>query len=98
MITCHTSGEWRFRQIDDDGLGYIEADGHDIMHAGVLDISPAENIANALLTAAAPDLAKALKTARASINAFYVAMGMTDEGRALNLAYIDAALAKATGK
>jgi len=60
----HTPGPWKFRQIDDDGLGYIEADGRDIMHAGVTDRPAAENIANSQLTAAAPELLEALEKAR----------------------------------
>jgi hypothetical protein len=47
---------------------------------------------------AAPDLYAALTKARDTINAVYVQMGVTDEGRATNLAHLDAALAKATGK
>jgi hypothetical protein len=59
-----TAGPWSFRQIGDDGLGYIEADDRDIMHAGVTDRSAAENVANAHLIAAAPALyARGLQSA-----------------------------------
>jgi hypothetical protein len=56
MSAGHTPGPWAFRPISgDDGLGYIEADGHDIIHAGVSDLPAEENVANARLIAAAPD-------------------------------------------
>lgn len=45
-----TEAPWSFRELrGDDGLGYIEADNHDIIHAGVSDLSPDENRANAEL-------------------------------------------------
>jgi hypothetical protein len=54
---AHTKGPWTFRELrGNDGLGYIESDGRDIIHAGVSDLSAAENRANAALIAAAPDL------------------------------------------
>lgn len=59
----HTEGPWEFRELSpfDDGLGYISADGRDIIHSGVLDLSKDENLANARLIAAAPDLLAALE-------------------------------------
>jgi hypothetical protein len=50
--TKFTPGRWAFRALrGDDGLGYIEADGYDIIHAGVSDLSREENEANAHLIA-----------------------------------------------
>jgi len=57
-----------------------------------LAFPPAELVACALKMAAAHDLYEALKKARSTINALYVGLAMSDEGRAINLAYIDAAL------
>jgi hypothetical protein len=54
--------------------------------------------ANAHQMAASGVLYDALKKARDTINAFYVTIGMTEDGRAQNLAHIDAALALARGE
>ena len=47
-MSKHTPTPWSFRELrGDDGLGYIEADGHDIIHAGVRDLDAETNRANA---------------------------------------------------
>lgn len=58
----HTPGPWEYREIApyDDGLGYVSADGNDIIHAGVSDLPAGENRANAHLIAAAPELLEAV--------------------------------------
>lgn len=64
MDTKFTPGPWEFTELkgtDSRGMGYIAANGHDIIHAGVMDLPTAENRANARLIAAAPDLLAALQ-------------------------------------
>jgi hypothetical protein len=62
----HTPGPWQFYDLrpHDDGLGYIRPlpeDGLEIAHHGDSGRSREENLANAALIAAAPDLLAALK-------------------------------------
>lgn len=64
-MSAHTPGPWQFYELGiHDGLGYIRPnpeDGKEIAHHGDTDRSRSENLANACLTAAAPDLLTALK-------------------------------------
>ena len=61
-----TPGPWVFYAPDSwsDGLGYVRpatADGREIAHHGDSNRSSAENLANARLIAAAPEMAEALE-------------------------------------
>lgn len=69
----HTKGPWEYREIApyNDGIGYISADGHDILHAGVSDLPADENRANGNLIAVAPELLEALMGAVAAWEKFY---------------------------
>jgi hypothetical protein len=93
----HTRGPWAFRQIDNDGLGYIEADGCDIMHAGVTYRPAAENIANANLIAAAPDLFEALEALIADCGEVSMDGYVDNSIHSDDVAKARAAIAKATG-
>lgn len=63
-----TPGPWKFYQLHgEDGLGYIrreDEDGKEIAHHGDPDRSFQENVANARLIAAAPDMLAALRRGR----------------------------------
>lgn len=83
METKHTPGPWSFRPLmseDNRGMGYIEdANGHDIIHAGVMDLPMHENQANAALIAAAPDLLEALKSAVERLERYNQCFGEVDD-------------------
>lgn len=93
-----TKGPWSVYA--DDGLIIVNSEGSSLgeMSAGDPFILLNEMLANAKLAAASPEMYDALMRARGSLNAFYVGMGMTDEGRTINLAYINAALSHARGE
>lgn len=64
----HTPGPWQFYELPNhqgsDGLGYIRTvpeDGLEIAHHGDIGRSWSENVANAHLIAAAPDLLESLR-------------------------------------
>lgn len=99
MSAAHTEGPWLVGY--GDPYPDIRIHHRCTEHGQVLavisgSLGNPEAEANGRLVAAAPDLYAALKRAREVINAFYVGMGMTEEGRALNLAFADIALASAT--
>lgn len=89
----HTPGPWVYREIApyDDGIGYISADGHDIVHAGVSDLPADVNRANGHLQAAAPDLLDACDFALTILEA--LGNGSGDAANACR-----AAIAKAEGR
>jgi hypothetical protein len=96
--TKFTPGRWAFRALrGDDGLGYIEADGYDIIHAGVSDLSREENEANAHLIAAAPEMYEAL-VHFIEDPTFQVAVGGNPNVVDRMLDHARAALAKARGE
>ena len=72
MTKNWTPGPWQFYELQgDDGLGYIrpfDEDGKEIAHHGDSGRSQAENVANARLIAAAPELYEALNRLLASVN------------------------------
>lgn len=84
------------RESDDATVAQMDDGGHP--DPEYCDIDEDEQAANALLFAAAPVLLRELQKARNVINALYVGMAIGDEGRAVNLATFDAAIAKAIGQ
>lgn len=58
------SGDWVFCELvanDNRGMGYVEADGKDILHVGEQSLWANQNRAIGHLSAAAPDLYEALQ-------------------------------------
>jgi hypothetical protein len=71
IMSKHTPTPWSFRELrGDDGLGYIEADGHDIIHAGVRDLDAETNRANAAFIVRAVNAHDKLANAMEDILAF----------------------------
>ena len=71
---AHTPGPWQFYELKSanrEGLGYIRTepeDGSEIAHHGDTSRSWSENVANAHLIAAAPELLAALKAIAAMVD------------------------------
>lgn len=72
-MTAFTPGPWQFYELPNpngaDGIGYIRAEPHDnkeIAHHGDSDRSRDENVANAHLIVAAPDLLEAAQLQEAA--------------------------------
>lgn len=106
-MSKHTPGPWHFHELQDgaDGLGYIrcQVDDLEICHCGDIGRRREENLANAYLKAAAPDMLAALKSVRQELWVDHcMHMGRTDcDQRYFNsrprIRIIDAAIAKAEG-
>lgn len=65
------SGDWEFVELagdDSRGMGYIQADGEDILHVGVMGFSKAQNLEIAHLAKAAPYLLEALEKITAGLS------------------------------
>lgn len=104
MTQKHTQGPWTFRPLtgeDNRGMGYIEdANGHDIIHAGVMDLPSHENQANAALIAAAPAMKLELEQQKTRWES---AINAPDEQLMIKvaeaaIAQIELTIAKAEGK
>ena len=103
VLPKHTPGPWVFYAPSSwtDGLGYIRPDpedGLEIAHHGDDDRSAAENLANARLIAAAPDLLAELKRVTDHLSDWTSAHSMectAEIDAALHCAR--AAIARATG-
>lgn len=106
MTDAHTPGPWHFYELPSkpDGLGYIrcEGDSLEISHHGDMGRSREENLANANLTIAAPDLLRLARLLHAVTEyqiRRYEAEG-DDEGANMTrftLHDVNTVIAKATG-
>ena len=77
------SRKWLFRKLsgpDSRGMGYVSQDGEDILHAGSMGLSTAENLTIGLLAASAPALQDA-----AEVFILDLENAAKDETRAIDL-------------
>lgn len=94
----HTDGEHQIKGSNGKILFRYSRDQQAMADAHLRKLVLGDVANGKALRKAAPELLRELIKARDVINALYVGMAMSDEGRAVNLARFDAAIAKATGQ